>query len=521
MIRLPPTSISLSEHDIIFHLQQLELYQGLLKQGFSKQDICRYLADDRKNTLAGADSSAPIQVTRAPSTVEFACRGRRDPPSQESLGAKGKYNDPQAGQSFMQAEPCTSDEDVTDDVISPDISDGSGGDEQSGDENAQFISPVAMPRRLNSNIHAPRQSSLLRFSTAVSPDRRSSSSQLSQTPQLPISPRTRRYRPRSQTYPYHSSEPEQASAAASEQLTEGISQLSLEEHILTDHGLSSSFSSDELSLSPPPARTDALRRRPTFVSLRSFAGPAESLLLPNDLPSTVTRSRDTTLVHPLDQRVDIPSSPPTRESSSSDVLGQLSSRLDSPTWPSTPSTSRRTVTSARTDEQDHGPTYLDGSVFSVYNDSLPAVSQPQTPADLSRNRIITEREAAYTAPPGMARFGTLSTHPRESSAFVGDGGDQSPVLRAINMRERRSRELWRSIRVEGARRRRNRLRDEALLEEPALGNARARQRQREADEPWRDELEADRVGEENFETEFSIRQGGIMRVVSGNARVEP
>lgn len=518
MIRLPPTSISLSERDIIFHLQRLQIYQGLLKQGFSKQDICRYLADDRKNALQEADPLAQIQVTRAPSTLDFACRDRKDPPSLESISTKGKDKAP--GKSSVSVETCTSD----DDVISPNLS---GNDEDSGDENVPSISPVLMPPRLNSNIHAPRQSSLLRFSTAVSPDRRSSSSQLSQSPQLLASTplRTRRYRPRSQTYPYQSSEQEQSSITASEQLNESIAQLSLEERVLADRTLASSSSSDELSLpSPPPPRLDALRRRPTFVALRSIASPqespeehSESSLLLNDMPSTVAPSRDSALFHPLD----IPSSPPTHNSSSSDVLANHPARLDSPTWPTTPVTSRRIVSSAQTDERDHRPRYLDGSVFSVYNDSLPAISQPQTPADLSRNRIITEREAAYTAPPGMMRFGSFSTTPRESSVNVGGAGEQSPVLRAINMRERRSRELWRSMRVEGARMRRNRMRDEALLDEPTLGNARARRRQRELDEPWRDELDADRVGEENFETEFSIRQGGIMRVVSGNARGEP
>ncbi|KEF52288.1 uncharacterized protein A1O9_11528 [Exophiala aquamarina CBS 119918] len=511
MIRLPPTSISLSEHDIIFHIQQLEIYQGLLKQGFSKQDICRYLADDRKDTLQETASWAQSLTTRAPTTLDFACQGGEESPSPDSLGRKS--TDKAFDRLSVLGEPCTSDEDVT----SPTLSDKY---EDSSDENAQSISPAVISPRLTSNVHAPRQSSLLRFSTAVSPERQSSSSQLAQTPQLPSSVRTRRYRPRSQTYPYHSSEREQSSTAASEQLSERIAQLSLEE-------TASSSSSDEISRLPPP-RSDALRRRPTFVALRSIAGliespeeRSESSLLPNDQQSIVISPRHSPLSHPLDQRIDLPSSPPSHNSSSSDVLAQPSAGLNSLTWPSTPITSRRIATSAQTEDRDHEPRYLDGSVFSVYNDSLPASSQPQTPADLSRSRIITEREAAYTAPPGMMRFGSLSTTPREPPAFVGGVGEQSPVLRAINMRERRSRELWRSMRVEGARMRRNRLRGEGLFDEPTPGNARVRRRQRGLEEPWRDDLNADRVGEENFEAEFSIRHGGVMRVVSGNARGQP
>ncbi len=43
--------------------------------------------------------------------------------------------------------------------------------------------------------------------------------------------------------------------------------------------------------------------------------------------------------------------------------------------------------------------------FGVYNDRLPAETQPQTPADLqsSRRRTIAERNVAYTAPPGQIR----------------------------------------------------------------------------------------------------------------------
>ena len=45
MIRLPPTSIGLSESDIHFHLRQVSVYQSLRAQGFNKEDIQRYYAE--------------------------------------------------------------------------------------------------------------------------------------------------------------------------------------------------------------------------------------------------------------------------------------------------------------------------------------------------------------------------------------------------------------------------------------------------------------------------------------------
>jgi len=40
------------------------------------------------------------------------------------------------------------------------------------------------------------------------------------------------------------------------------------------------------------------------------------------------------------------------------------------------------------------------------------------------------------------------------------------------------------------------------------------------DDSWRDDLDADRVGEENFEAGAQVSQRRVMRVVSGNARFE-
>lgn len=170
MIRLPPTSIFLSESDIQFHIQQLEIYHGLLKQGFSKEDTSRYLEDYRKNTLQDTALLAQVEPTRAPSTLDFACRGKKDPPSLESFRPKAK--DKETSRSSVSFEPCTSDEDASELFASSDIGTNVNDteEEEDEDEENQSVSPIAMPPKIHLNKHAPRQSSLLRFSTAVSPD---------------------------------------------------------------------------------------------------------------------------------------------------------------------------------------------------------------------------------------------------------------------------------------------------------------------------------------------------------------
>jgi hypothetical protein len=65
--------------------------------------------------------------------------------------------------------------------------------------------------------------------------------------------------------------------------------------------------------------------------------------------------------------------------------------------------------------------------------------------------------------------------------------------------------MLRGVRAETVRVQRTRTRDEATV---TLG---AR------DEIWRAELDVDRVGEENFETDSEMSRGRGMRVVSGNA----
>jgi hypothetical protein len=73
MIRLPPTSISLSESDINLHLREISIYQSLLQQGFTREAIQVYYASIRAPEPEGHPSSQRPQLTstrKASSDVE-------------------------------------------------------------------------------------------------------------------------------------------------------------------------------------------------------------------------------------------------------------------------------------------------------------------------------------------------------------------------------------------------------------------------------------------------------------------
>ena len=194
-----------------------------------------------------------------------------------------------------------------------------------------------------------------------------------------------------------------------------------------------------------------------------------------------------------------------------------------PPMPETP-TPARPARGARTEPRQ--PRHqLDGTSFSVYNDTIPTEAQPQTPADLSRHYRLTEQDAAYTAPPGVLHTGSPTRRPRFTTADLEVGpGEQTPMARAMGSRERRARELMRSVRAEGVRLQRLREQDRQLIARGLDGNEEMRDRGGPgpvvAPELWRDDFEGDRVGDENWEGngEWSARGRDGMRVVSGNAR---
>lgn len=89
-------------------------------------------------------------------------------------------------------------------------------------------------------------------------------------------------------------------------------------------------------------------------------------------------------------------------------------------------------------------------------------------------------------------------------------GDQSPTTRALLIRERRQREFDRGARIEGLRvnRVRTEQADTRVEDIQALGDL------------WRDDLDADAVGEENFNEPTLSGAVRRLQTISGNRRAQ-
>ncbi|RMZ82658.1 hypothetical protein DV738_g1635, partial [Chaetothyriales sp. CBS 135597] len=149
------------------------------------------------------------------------------------------------------------------------------------------------------------------------------------------------------------------------------------------------------------------------------------------------------------------------------------------------------------------------SSFPVFNDGLPIDDQPQTPRDLSRY-LVTEEDAAYTAPPGALYTASPTRRPRAAVAEGAvDYGDQSPVALAMDSRERRARELIRGVRAERMRLQRQLLHDRDIIAQGLDGGLEAASDSNDSDPTavpdfWRDDWEDDRVGDENWEGQLPV-----------------
>ncbi len=465
-------------------MQQIDIYHGLLKQGFKKKDILRYFQEHRKANAVGTEDSEP-EITTAPSTVELAARS--PPPTEVS--------DPLHSRSMSNPSPSEQTEICgTYDTVKQD---------HNADELAETTrsSPIAgFPA---SRRHAPRQSSLLRFAQAVSPDpTHSDETEKSKThPVLPA----RSYRPRTETYSYNQSE------VSETDLTSQVSGL----HISLSARGDQTVASEQCHRSGLSMRPEAASFVPEAVIL-----PRSSSLAATSIDHT--RPSDGS---PL--TTEFPSSPPIQPAQ--DTV-RVASSPSLPPMPTTPTSARRGQRDARTEPRNHGPQYLDGPI-PVYNDSLPAGTQPQTPADLTRHHLITEHQASYTAPVGMIRTPSASRLQRAARQDLPETGEQSPTRRAMGMRERRARELLRGARAEGMRlerlRRQNRERTTRGVDRNVEGRDRELGRGRDGPGPavfteqWEDQLEGDRVGDENWEGELEAINDGVerraIRVTSGNA----
>lgn len=447
MLRLPLTSIGLSEKDVAYHIQQIDIYHGLLKQGFKKTDILRYMNDH--NQAKHERPSNDFDNLSVASTVDLALLN--------------------SGHTVAHVSP-------------PPSSDAKSGPppyESEVAENRQSSPPEPShpdASRETFRRHAPRQSSLLRFTELASPAASDDTNDIAQAFNR-SSPRT--YRPRTETYSYNQSE---------------ISESDLVRVKAAHH--------DEPAISPTrsPMRADARAFVPSgdvdLEEVHQILAQASSI--------RSRRQRAEVEAFSIHQDSDAgytpPSSPPAASSESSLL----------PIVLSTPGHSRNAPRGRATPRSQQ----LDGH-FSVYNDALPSLSQPQTPLDLERQPRVSFRDAAYTAPPGMVHVTTRS--PRHRSSVDDEAGARSPTARAMDTRERRARELRRGIRVQTARL------DGLRLNDDTEDTPRAGPRQSSgsnADDAWRNNLEGDRVGDENWEIETVVRDGfenGI-RIVSGNAR---
>lgn len=318
------------------------------------------------------------------------------------------------------------------------------------------LPPLGPPR------HVPRQSSLLRFAQAASPP-----AVPSDYPGLPA----RSYRPRTDTYSYNQSEVSTSDALSGysneQQPTEASS--AGNDAIEAAGGNTDQGSTDE---------TDIIR--PDTFHNHSHGRAAADFEIWEDSDAD-----------------SIPSHSPPSYFDNGTALRPL--------YPTTPSRSRQNSRDFQRPETEPRAQQLDGS-FAVYNDALPAIGQPQTPLDVDRRPLLTIRDAAYTAPPGVL-LSPFRGRTRDGSGQDNEPGTQTPTARAITMRERRAREMLRSLHTETARLERLRLHNagDASHDEEVPG--------------WRDGFEGDRVGEENWEIETradsSLERG--MRVISGNA----
>ncbi|KAL2436518.1 hypothetical protein ABEF95_011535 [Exophiala dermatitidis] len=535
MIRLPPSSITLSESDVEFHLRQAEIYHGLLRQGFKKQEIIRYLADHRRALAEAAGGSLEDELLPAPGTVALACRRSQSPQATDGMAQQGQMPRKSRHPSSTESEelpPCHKER------LSTDPTEASEEDDELGVYSAEgrSVSPVSLVPAMQVNKHAPRKSSLLRFATAASREGSPATAEASDSKSVSFaSSRLMGRRNRSselqQPYDY---------PRLHDPVIEEMRQISLDS-THAQRGSTSETSDDLPFLRPAPF--SATSRICSSQSVPTTCQPGGS----NDGQDSTRQASSTPslpgwahLRSPTPSSGgDMPSSPPLFSASPAEELGHFDNPSSSSGLPATPSPVRRAPAYPRTEPRQHRHRYLDGNSFSVYNETLPAATQPQTPADLARGPFITEHDAAYTAPPGRPLPGLVTVSVTEGQRWDQDAGEQSPVVRAIGLRERRNRELQRSVRVEGMRLRRLVMREEALFTQqatemqqraavagegdnanPARNMPRPRLFQAMMDDIWRDDLDADRVGEENFEGDAENSRGGIMRVVSGNARFE-
>lgn len=464
MIRLRPTGIDISQNDLGFHLQQLDIYEGLLKQGFRKSEIIQYFED--QNTKQKSDEFAAEDLTvAAPSTNESSAEQSPCSPKERPLSAA---DFPRQG---------------VDDFRGHSPSAGTSQNWQQSSQSPPTILRRSFPeQRQNFQNHAPRQSSLLRLTRGISSN---GSSEDERKAKMSFSPGSKfRYRQRSETYSYDQSEVEENDSDNDKGAT-----LYEFEHLSLDQ-----------ELVPPSANFTRTTIR-IVSNLRPEAESFTPLHLRLESAQTVSKDKYENESSPSSDDVSLPSSPPLLPKHEQCQIERRSPSL--PRAPRTPSPYPNPMPPSGRHIQQR---YLDGS-FNVYDDSVASRLQPQTPADLSRSQHLNEFNAAFTAPPGMFRS-PLPPHGSNLRQTRQAPSDLSPTAGAILMRERRQREFIRGARIEGLML--DRIRNTGTMARATTGD--------ELDNVWRDNLDADAVGEENFEDPTLLTSFRRLRTVSGNRR---
>ncbi|KAL6246663.1 hypothetical protein RBB50_005970 [Rhinocladiella similis] len=518
MIRLPPSSISLSAVDIEISLRQADIYYGLLRQGFKKHDVARYLNDYRQAQAEASVLTYSDFSLSAPTTFELTSRRPIPHPKEEEVQ---EQEPPQIGSSNKSGSSEYSSRSTS---YAQDVA-GQECKVAGKHEDKRPPSPKSAVPTMRVNKHAPRKSSLLRFFRAASPEKQSpedDSESVAGSSKHTTAKGTSR---RSLTHLWRTSEVEKPDSdmVPKDSLAGQLKRLSLES---TSRKSESTVELPPIVLPPPLSSTYTFCDSLGLGSSEEFGG-SDNLSEAGSTSKQGQLRRSSSPLCAMESSSYLPSSPPIPHASPIETPSSSRSESASPEFPVTPTPIRNAAAFPHTEPRQYRHQYLDGSSFSVYNDSLPAISQPQTPADLSRGPFVTEHDAAYTAPPGMLLAGSSSLQTLDSGRWDRGIGEQSPTARAISLRERRNRELERSVRAEGVRLQRLRIRDEAMFTQGAVvasppegtgERPRATTTAEALQDAWRDDLDADRVGEENFEAEIGLSHPRGMRVVSGNVR---
>lgn len=274
-------------------------------------------------------------------------------------------------------------------------------------------SPPSSPPRVSYTLTAVRRSSLLRFAQNAESleDVSSPETDLPEFPEPPTSPKSHvvTYRPQSQTYPWAESE-------ADDKLPSGGS---AQQQYPVDELANLAIGQPLAPYIPPKSRhgtllsAEAREFTPLGLSLRNGSTNSQHSAR-FDYQAEIPRITSTLVANR-------PRITPPRHCSLANQLRSSNNYLNDPTSPS--GSLQAALPATPRPVRIHQPTQTEPRTYhaysghprlSIYNDQLPPTQQPQTPADLARRLILTDRDTVYAAPPGIVgrrRFPSYDTSP--------------------------------------------------------------------------------------------------------------